>query len=134
MTDTPLPVSSESAEEECSVRCEIPDVIRADLVQIGGISGLKTLLPSPERISEISATHHALSDPVRVSILHLLAVQPLCVCVIRECIGISGSKLSYHLNIMKENGLITADQQGNWIIYRITAKGVIFAEEPVRGW
>jgi ArsR family transcriptional regulator len=52
--------------------------------------------------------------------------------VIRECIGISGSKLSYHLNILKENGLITADQQGNWIIYRITAKGVIFAEEPVR--
>ena len=132
MTDTPLPVSSEAADEECRVRCEIPDVIRSDLVQIGGIPGLKTRLPSPERIGEISATHHALSDPVRVSILHLLAIQPLCVCVIRECIGVSGSKLSYHLNILKENGLITADQQGNWIIYRITAKGVIFAEEPVR--
>jgi len=131
MTDTPLPVSSE-AEEECSVRCEIPEVIRDDLVQIGGIPGLKTRLPSPERIGEISATHHALSDPVRVSILHLLAVQPLCVCVIRECIGVSGSKLSYHLNVLKENGLIVSEQQGYWMIYQLTKKGRIFAEEPAK--
>ncbi|MEA5036822.1 hypothetical protein SDC9_35342 [bioreactor metagenome] len=130
MTDTPLPVSSEAAEEECNVRCEIPEAIRDDLVRIGGISGLKNRLPSPERIGGISATHHALSDPVRIMILHLLSVQPLCVCVIRECIGISGSKLSYHLNIMKENGLIVSEQQGNWIIYRITEKGRIFAENP----
>ena len=131
MTDTPLPVSSE-AEEECSVRCEIPEVIRDDMVQIGGIPGLKTRLPSPERIGEISATHHALSDPVRVSILHLLAVQPLCVCVIRECIGVSGSKLSYHLNVLKENGLIVSEQQGYWMIYQLTKKGRIFAEEPAK--
>ena len=130
MTNTPLPVSGNFEREECRARCEIPDVIRDDLVRIGGISGLKSRLPSPERISGISATHHALSDPVRIMILHLLSVQPLCVCVIRECIGVSGSKLSYHLNIMKENGLITADQQGNWIIYRITEKGRIFAENP----
>lgn len=132
MTDTPLPVSSEAAEEECRVRCGIPDVIRDDLVQIGGISGLRARLPPAERIGEISATHHALSDPVRVSILHLLSVQPLCVCVIRECMGISGSKLSYHLNILRENGLIVSEQQGNWMIYRITEKGRIFAEEPAK--
>ena len=130
MIDTPLPVSSEAAEEGFKVRCEIPEVIRSDLTLIGGIPGLKNRLPSPERIGEISATHHALSDPVRIAILHLLAVQPLCVCVIRECIGISGSKLSYHLNILKENGLIIAEQQGNWNIYRITEKGRIFAENP----
>ena len=132
MTDTPLPVLSNDAEEEFEVRCEIPDVIREDLVQIGGIPGLKSRLPSPERVGEISATHQALSDPVRVSILHLLSVQQLCVCVIRECIGISGSKLSYHLNVLKENGLIVSEQQGNWMIYRITEKGRIFAEEPAK--
>jgi ArsR family transcriptional regulator len=101
-------------------------------MHIGGIPGLKTLLPSAGRIEELSSTHHALSDPVRMTILYLLSVQPLCVCVIRACIGISGSKLSYHLNIMKENGLIVSEQQGNWIIYQITEKGKVFAEEPAR--
>jgi ArsR family transcriptional regulator len=42
--------------------------------------------------------------------------------------GISGSKLSYHLNILRENGLIVSEQQGNWMIYRITEKGGMFAE------
>ncbi len=132
MTDTPLPIHRDFEREEFEVRCEIPETIRSDLMQIGGIPGLKTLLPSAGRIEELSSTHHALSDPVRMTILYLLSVQPLCVCVIRACIGISGSKLSYHLNIMKENGLIVSEQQGNWIIYQITEKGKVFAEEPAR--
>lgn len=128
MTDTLLPAGENAGDDEFEVRCGIPDVIRDDLVQIGGIAGLRARLPPAERIGEISATHHALSDPVRVAILHLLSVQSLCVCVIRECMGISGSKLSYHLNILRENGLIVSEQQGNWMIYRITEKGGVFAE------
>jgi ArsR family transcriptional regulator len=77
----------------------------------------------------MSATHHALSDPVRMTILHLLAVQPLCVCIIKSCIGIADSKLSYHLTVMKKAGLIDGEQQGNWIIYRLTDKGQAFAGE-----
>jgi ArsR family transcriptional regulator len=93
------------------------------------VNGLIALLPSQKKIGKISATHHALSDPVRITILCLLAVKPLCVCVIKECIGIGGSKLSYHLNIMKENGLVDPDQQGNWIIYHITERGKKYADE-----
>jgi ArsR family transcriptional regulator len=36
---------------------------------------------------------------------------------------LSGSKLSYHLNILKENGLIEGENDGNWIIYSITERG-----------
>jgi len=120
--------SAKSTIEPIS-RSGIPEIIRCDLNAVGGVKGLCERLPSPEQIEEISSTHHALSDTVRITILCLLMIQPLCVCVIRECIGISGSKLSYHLNIMKENGLIVSEQQGNWIIYRITEKGRIFAED-----
>jgi ArsR family transcriptional regulator len=72
----------------------------------------------------MSTTFHALSDPVRITILHLLAVQPLCVCVIKECIGIADSKLSYHLTIMKKADLIEGKQEGNWIIYHLTDLGM----------
>jgi ArsR family transcriptional regulator len=36
---------------------------------------------------------------------------------------LSGSKLSYHLNILKENSLIKGEYNGNWIIYTITDRG-----------
>jgi ArsR family transcriptional regulator len=110
-------------------RAEIPDAIQCDLDAIGGVKGLCGRLPKPARIAKMSATHHALSDPVRMTILHLLAVQPLCVCIIKACIGIADSKLSYHLTVMKKAGLIDGEQQGNWIIYRLTDKGQAFAEE-----
>lgn len=91
--------------------------------------GLTARLPTRKSIEKIRATHHALSDPVRLTIILLLAIQPLCVCVIKDCIGIAGSKLSYHLSIMKENGFIDSKQEGNWIIYCITVKGKKYAGE-----
>ena len=126
---TKRPAAKTKKEPMC--RTEIPETIQCDLNEVGGVKGLNERLPSKKNIENISATHHALSDPVRITILHLLVIQPLCVCVIKECIGIAGSKLSYHLNIMKESGLIDSEQQGNWIIYRITDKGKKYADDTV---
>ncbi len=114
--------SAKSTIEPIS-QCGIPEIMRGDLNAVGGVKGLCEHLPSPEYIEEISSLHHALSDPIRIKILSLLTIQPLCVCVIRECIGISGSKLTYHLNILKESGLIYNEPKGNWIMYHLTEKG-----------
>ena len=70
-----------------------------------------------------SLIHHALSEPLRLRIPHALAIQPLCVCVIKDIVGIADSKLSYHLNQSKKAGLIEGDQQGSWIIYHLTPLG-----------
>jgi len=126
---TKRPAAKTKKEPMC--RTEIPDTIKCDLNEVGGVKGLNERLPSKKNIEKISALHHALSDPVRLTILYLLTGQPLCVCVIKECIGIAGSKLSYHLNILKESGLIDCEQQGNWIIYSITEKGKKYADETV---
>ncbi len=74
----------------------------------------------------MSRVYHALSDPLRLTILHLIKNQPLCVCVIKEFIRIADSKLSYHLTILKEAGLIKGEYHGNWIIYSITDKGITY--------
>ena len=47
--------------------------------------------------------YHALADPLRLSILYIIKDQPLCVCVINKFMRLSGSKLSYHLNGLKES-------------------------------
>ena len=112
-------------------RTEIPGIIQCDLDEVGGVKGLNERLPSKKNIEKISATHHALSDPVRITILYLLAIQPLCVCVIKACIGIADSKLSYHLTVLKKAELIEGNQQGNWIIYRLTDKGKKYADDTM---
>jgi predicted transcriptional regulator len=100
----------------------IPDEIAASLCACGGIDGLAALLPSEVELERLGARHHACADPIRLKILAMLALQPLCVCVIKAVLGIADSKLSYHLGVLKKAGLITGEQQGNWIIYSLTAE------------
>lgn len=107
---------------------EIPEPIKYDLEKIGGIEGLINNLPKTEMIIKVSKIFHGLSDKFRVKILMIIIKQPVCVCIIKEILGISDSKLSYHLSILKDCGLIYGKQQGNWIIYYPTELGEIISE------
>ena len=102
---------------------EIPEPIQRDLDAKGGFDALKKQIPSQKALEKRSKIYQALSDPLRLSILYIIRDQPLCVCVINRFMRLSGSKLSYHLNILKENGLIEGESQGNWIVYSITERG-----------
>ena len=102
---------------------EIPVPIQEEIDRAGGIEGLISRIPDDDALESIARTHHALSDAYRMKILYLLSGQPLCVCVIKKVLGIADSKLSYHLNVLKTEGLIEGRQQKNWIIYSLTSKG-----------
>jgi ArsR family transcriptional regulator, arsenate/arsenite/antimonite-responsive transcriptional repressor len=102
---------------------EIPEQVQKELDEIGGFEALAARVPDRTEIAEKSRIYHALSDPLRLTILYLIQDQPLCVCVINRFTRLSGSKLSYHLNILKESGLIEGEYHGNWIIYSLTDKG-----------
>lgn len=110
----------------------LPEGIEASLCRCGGIEGLIGRLPEDAEIGAACAAHRALADPIRIKILAMLAVQPLCVCVIKAVLRIADSKLSYHLSVLKKAGLIRGDQQGNWIIYRLTDEGERWASSLVR--
>lgn len=102
---------------------EIPEQIQRELDAIGGLPALENRIPSKKKLEDRSGICQALSDPLRLSILYIIRDQPLCVCVINRFMRLSGSKLSYHLNILKESGLIEGRNDGNWIIYSITERG-----------
>lgn len=89
----------------------------------GGIETLSRNIPEEKDLVEQSRRYNALSDPLRLKILYLLRDQPLCVCVINQFMQISGPKLSYHLAILKESGLIGGECRGNWIYYSLTETG-----------
>jgi len=87
----------------------------------------KKLNIDEEKIAAMSQVYGALSDPLRLRILSILTVQPLCVCVIKEIVNVPYSKLSYHLAILKNAGLVDSERDGNWIMYSLTGTGKSYA-------
>ncbi len=74
---------------------------------------------SPATADLIVAGFHALSEPLRMKILELLKEQELCVCDLCEALGVTQSKLSFHLKTLKEAGLVCSRQSGRWIYYSL---------------
>lgn len=101
----------------------LPEQIEDSLYEIGGVEGLKHYLPPDEDLIRKSKIFTALAEATRLKILHLLNIQPLCVCVIKEVIDIADSKLSYHLKTLTTAGLIEKEQQGVYLVYSITQTG-----------
>ena len=61
----------------------------------------------------------SLSDPIRVNIIELMMNGEICVCDIVKVTGMSQSKISYHIKILKDSGLISDRQEGRWVYYRL---------------
>ncbi|OKH27596.1 ArsR/SmtB family transcription factor [Chroogloeocystis siderophila] len=76
----------------------------------------------------ITSGFHALSDHLRIQVLELLRIQELCVC---ECeyLGVTQSKLSFHLKTLKEVGLVRARADGRWIYYSLNLPQLVVLEQ-----
>ncbi|MGQ9569501.1 MAG: ArsR/SmtB family transcription factor [Thermodesulfovibrionales bacterium] len=70
-------------------------------------------------MDEILNIFKALSDETRIRILKLLGKGELCVCDIVAALDMIQPKVSFHLSVLKDAGLIKDRKQGKWIHYRI---------------
>lgn len=109
---------------EPAIPARIPPEVLEPLMTIGGLEGLSNQIMPRNAVLQNVSLFKALSDPFRIKILSMLSVQPLCVCIIRELLEISDTRLSYHLKKLSTMGLIEGSSQGNWIIYELTYLGV----------
>ncbi|MEL6384909.1 MAG: metalloregulator ArsR/SmtB family transcription factor, partial [Cyanobacteria bacterium J06626_18] len=69
--------------------------------------------------TDVVAIFKALSEPLRVEVIELLREQEMCVCDLCDCLGVTQSKLSFHLKTLRQNGIVRSRQQGRWIYYRL---------------
>lgn len=65
----------------------------------------------------------ALCDENRVEIIKLLQGGEKCACNISDFLGLSQSKLSYHMKILCESGLVECWYVGKWTHYKINKDG-----------
>ncbi len=70
-------------------------------------------------MKELLSVFKALSDETRLRIVKLLENGELCVCHIVAAVDMSQSKISFHLKILKEAGLVKDWREGKWMHYRL---------------
>jgi ArsR family transcriptional regulator, arsenate/arsenite/antimonite-responsive transcriptional repressor len=70
--------------------------------------------------AELAAMFKALSDPVRLRLLSLIASHPggqACVCEISETFDVSQPTISHHLKLLRSVGLLDCERRGTWVYY-----------------
>ncbi|WP_208559439.1 ArsR/SmtB family transcription factor [Marinilactibacillus kalidii] len=79
---------------------------------------IKTMRTDLPDVVTYAKQFKALSDPIRLTILHLLAMNgKSCVCDLEDILELPQSKLSYHLKILLNNGLIHKEISKTWSYY-----------------
>ncbi|HEX2742398.1 MAG TPA: metalloregulator ArsR/SmtB family transcription factor [Rubrobacter sp.] len=101
-----------------------------------------------ERIGRLVALGRALSDPIRVTMIGMLADgrgccdlpncgvpavdqdAGICVCEFERYFDVGQSKVSYHLGKLKEAGLVREERRGKWSFYSLDrqAAGQLLSE------
>jgi ArsR family transcriptional regulator len=91
---------------------------------------------TPDLTQEVTELHanvcSGLADPRRILILYALAENPHNVSELAEAVGISQPAASRHLNILRERGMVTAQRDGQSVIYQLADVRVIQALDLLR--
>jgi ArsR family transcriptional regulator, arsenate/arsenite/antimonite-responsive transcriptional repressor len=71
-------------------------------------------------LKAVEKVFKALADKNRLRILKMLQHKSMCVCEIREVLGLAQPTVSKHLRILKEAGLVQDIQKEPWTDYRLS--------------
>ncbi|OPZ82805.1 MAG: HTH-type transcriptional repressor AseR [bacterium ADurb.Bin429] len=69
--------------------------------------------------TETVTIHQALSDPLRILIMRLLMERELCVCELVRALEEPQYKVSRHLAVLKNAGLVRDWREGTWMHYEL---------------
>jgi ArsR family transcriptional regulator len=74
---------------------------------------------------------HALSDETRLSLLDQLKGGEQCVCELTEVMKVGQSRLSFHLKVLRDAGLLLDRREGRWMYYSINPDAIDQLEDLV---
>jgi ArsR family transcriptional regulator len=75
-----------------------------------------------EAAVELAAVLKALSDPVRLRLLSVVASRSggeACVCDLSAGIEVSQPTISHHLKVLRTAGLLESERRRSWVYYRV---------------
>jgi ArsR family transcriptional regulator len=92
---------------------------------------------SQDRVEQLVALGQALSDPIRVRMLGMMAEgrgccdlpdlgvpvededKGICICEFEDYFDMGQSKVSYHMKKLKDAGLVREERRGKWSFYSL---------------
>lgn len=78
-------------------------------------------LARPQRAAEL---FHALSDETRLAIVERLRTGERCVCELTDALDAAQSRLSFHLKVLKDAGLVRDRREGRWMYYTLNPEAL----------
>ncbi len=82
-------------------------------------------------LTDAARRFHALSDETRLAILDLLRDGEQCVCNLQDALDAAQSRLSFHLKVLREAGLVTDRKEGRWSYYTIVPEALAAVHDLV---
>jgi ArsR family transcriptional regulator len=76
---------------------------------------------------------HALSDETRLEIIELLRRGERCVCELTDTLDAAQSRLSFHLRVLKDAGIVRDRKDGRWVYYELDPEVFEEAETLITG-
>lgn len=74
---------------------------------------------SQEQAQHVAGLLKALSDPVRLRLMSLIAASDeACVCDLTGPFLVSQPTISHHLKVLRDAGLVDSERRGTWVYYR----------------
>lgn len=74
---------------------------------------------STSNLARAAELFHALSDDTRLDIIEMLRDGERCVCDLQTDLDAAQSRLSFHLKVLKDAGLVSDRREGRWAYYSI---------------
>lgn len=81
---------------------------------------------------KVIQVYKCLCDVQRLRILNLLKDGPLCVCHLMEILDANQVKISKQLKYMKDLGMVEAERQAQWMIYRLASPAHPLLQENLK--
>jgi ArsR family transcriptional regulator len=75
-------------------------------------------------VDRVARQFQALSDPTRLELLVRLRKGERCVCDLMDVLDAAQSRLSFHLKVLKEAGLVTDRRDGRWVYYTLVPETI----------
>lgn len=115
---------------------------KIEVVEENGVGSSVPDSLSEERVERLVALGRALSDPIRVRMLGMMAEgrgccdlpelgvpageqdKGICVCEFEDYFGMGQSKVSYHVRKLKDAGLVREEKRGKWSFYSLDMDSV----------
>jgi ArsR family transcriptional regulator, lead/cadmium/zinc/bismuth-responsive transcriptional repressor len=95
------------------------DICEVECVDKKKLTAVRKHMEDPVRLANLAELFNALGDTTRVSIIHALAIDELCVCELAALIGMSQSAVSHQLRLLRYSRLVKYRKAGKMVYYSL---------------